>query len=137
MEMLLVNDRAVGRRAVLVECQVVRERGFALLGERAVDLSTDGMLLLSIAPVLTGEEVFVTLRVPGTDFWIDTIATVARIVHGRRPCDPGRAVGLRFDRLDTETHMLLRTVLRRFPPTVPVRAPRIDYAATACLIALS
>lgn len=137
MEMLLVNDRGAGRRAVLVECQVVRERGFELLGERAINLSTDGLLLLSVAPALTGEEVLVTLRAPGTDCWIDTTATVARIVHGRRPGDPGRAIGLRFDRLDTESHMILRCALRRFPPPVPVRAPRIDYAATACLIALS
>ncbi|MCC6555430.1 MAG: PilZ domain-containing protein [Polyangiaceae bacterium] len=137
MEMLLVNDRGAARRAVSVECHVVRERDFVLLGERAVDLSTDGMLLLSEVPVLTGEDVIVALRLPGTDTWIDALATVTRTVHGRRRTDRGRAIGLRFAPLDTESHLLVRCALRRFPPTVPVRAPRIDYAATACMIALT
>jgi hypothetical protein len=137
MEMLLASERGAARRSIRVECQVVRERDFKLLGESAVDLSTDGMLVLSQAPVLTGDEVIVTFRVPGTDVWIDTGARVARVIHGRRNRDPGRAIGLQFDPLDHEAHLRLRWALRRIPPTFPGRAVRIDYAATASLIALS
>jgi len=137
MEMLLATERGAARRSVRVECQVVHERDFKLLGTTAVDLSTDGMLVLSQARVLTGDEVLVSLRVPGTDVWIDTGAEVARVVHGRRHGDPGRALGLRFHRLDLENHLRLRWALRRIPPTFPSRAVRIDYAATAGLIALS
>jgi c-di-GMP-binding flagellar brake protein YcgR len=137
MEMLLACDRGSSRRAVRVHCQVVREHDFKLLGETAVDLSTEGMLLLSEAPVRTGEEVVVTFRVPGTDRWIDACATVARVVHGRRHGDPGRAIGLRFDGLDSADKRTLRWALRRIPPTFPSRSVRIDYAATASLIALS
>jgi hypothetical protein len=137
MQMLLVSERREGRRAVLVQCQVVREKGFQLLGEAAIDLSVDGMLLPCAVPVLTGEEVFVSLRVPGTDAWIDAVATVARTVHGRRAGDRGRALGLRFESIDSASRRLLRWALRSIPPTVPVRSPRIDYAATANFIALS
>lgn len=137
MEMLTVSDRRAGRRAVFVECQVVREDEFKLVGDRAIDLSTDGMLLLTKKSVAKGKELLVSLRVPGTGHWIDVTATVARVVRGRRHGDRGRALGLRFEPLDTDSNRLLRWALRRVPPTLPHRAPRIDYAATACLIALT
>ena len=97
MEMLLAFDRRATRRSVLVDCQVVRERGFELVGERAVDLSMHGMLLCSKRSAQVGEELIVTLRVPGTRVWIDTMATVTRVVHGRRNGDRGPALGLAFD----------------------------------------
>lgn len=137
MEMLLVGERRATRRSVLIDCQVVREDGFTLLGERAVDLSLNGMLLCSSRRAVVGEEVIVTFRVPGTRAWIDTLATVVRVVHGRRPGDRGPALGLAFDALSSDDERLLRSALRVFPPTLPSRRPRIDYAATAALIALS
>ena len=137
MEMLLASDRSAVRRAVAVECQVVREKGFVLLGERAQNLSTGGMLLLSNKRVSLGEEVIVTFRVPGTDRWVDTFATVARVVHGRRRGDPGAAIGLCFDPLASDDDRVIRWALRRVPPTFPTRPMRVDYAATAAMIALS
>ena len=137
MDMLLASDRSAIRRAVTVDCQVVREKGFALLGDRAANLSTGGMLLLSNKRVALGEEVIVTFRVPGTERWVDTFATVARVVHGRRRGDPGAAVGLLFDPLGSEENRLVRWALRRIPPTFPARPMRVDYAATAAMIALS
>ncbi|AUX19702.1 hypothetical protein SOCEGT47_001540 [Sorangium cellulosum] len=137
MEMLLASERRVARRAVIVECHAVRERGFRLLGTRAIDLSTDGMLVLTEVPALTGEPVIVSFRIPDTDTWIDATATIARTIHGRRTGDPCRAVGLCFDPLDGASSRRLRAALERFPPTFPYRAPRVDYAATAAMILLS
>jgi hypothetical protein len=137
MDMLLASERRALRRAVTFECQVVRESGFELLGQRGIDLSTDGMLLSSRAPAVLGEEVIVTFRVPGTARWIDTLATVARVARGSRRNDGGRAIGLVFDPLGSDDNRLLRWALRRFPPTFPARPMRIDYVATAALIALS
>ncbi len=137
MEMLLVGDRRAARRCVLVDCQVVRERDFSLLGERALDLSLQGMLLYSKRRAEVGEEVIVTFRVPGTRKWIDTTATVARVIQGRRPGDRGPALGLWWGELPLADERLLRSCLTPFPPTLPARPIRIDYAATAAFIALS
>lgn len=137
MEMLLAFDRRATRRSVLVDCQVVRERGFELVGERAVDLSMHGMLLCSKRSAQVGEELIVTLRVPGTRVWIDTTAIVTRVVHGRRNGDRGPALGLAFGGFTPEEERLLRSALQVFPPILPARIPRIDYAATAALIALA
>jgi hypothetical protein len=137
MEMQLASERQSLRRAVGFECQVVRERDFTLLGQRGTDLSTDGMLLPTSAFAVLGEELIVTVRVPGSSRWIDTLATVARIVRGDRRGDHGRALGLHFDPLGPEDNQLVRWALRRHPPTFPARAMRIDYVATAALIALS
>lgn len=137
MEMLLVSDRRAVRRSVFVDCQVVRESDFALIGERAVDLSQDGMLLLTERGVRLGEELIVSFRIPCSRQWIDTTATVVRIVRGHRRGDRGPAIGLHFAPLSSEDNRLVRGALERFPPTFPARAPRVDYAATAALIALS
>ncbi|UQA59302.1 PilZ domain-containing protein [Polyangium aurulentum] len=131
MEMMLANERRAPRRSVLVECQVVRESDFALLGERGVDLSTCGMLLLCDIEAGVGEDVFVSLRVPGTDRWIDTRGHIARIVADK----PG--LGIAFDGFDPETARTLHEALRVFPPPVPARAPRVDYAATAAMVSLT
>jgi hypothetical protein len=137
MEMQLASERRAVRRAVAFECQVVREDGFELLGRRGTDLSTDGMLLPCDAPAIIGEELIVTFRVPGTERWVDTLATVVRIARGKRYNDGGRALGLLFDPLGAEDNRLIRWALRRHPPTFPARPMRIDYAATAAFIALS
>jgi len=137
MEMQLASERRGSRRAAVVECQVVREQGFQLIGSRGVDLSPEGMLLSTHVRAVRGEELIVTFRVPGTHRWIDTLATVARIVRGRRHADGGPALGLAFDPLDPEDQRLVRWALLRHPPTFPSRAMRVDYAATAALIALA
>jgi hypothetical protein len=137
MEFLLAEDRDALRHAVAIRCQVVRERGFVLLGDRAVDVSAKGMLITSSRHAIPGEPVFVSFQVPGTPQWIDTEGTVARVSRGRRMCDSGPTIGITFAPLPPEDHRLLRWVLRRLAPPLPARAVRIDYAATAALIALS
>jgi hypothetical protein len=137
MEMQLASERRALRRAAYFECQVVREQGFVLVGQRGIDLSPDGMLLVTSAPAVIGEELIVTFRVPGSGRWVDTLATVARIVRGHRRGDHGRGLGLAFDPLSSDDNRLVRSALRRSPPTFPARPMRIDYAATAAMIALS
>ena len=132
-----VSQRRTIRRAVRVDCQVVRERDFKLLGDWALDLSPDGMLVVTRNVVLTGEELIVSFSVPRTRIVIDAAATVARVVHGRRPTDRHRrALGIAFDSIEPEHRRLLRSVLRDVPPPVPSRKPRVDYAASIHLAAL-
>jgi hypothetical protein len=138
--LVYARQRRALRRAVPVECQVVRERDFRMIATRGVDLSPDGMLVVAQAPVLTGEPVIVSFRLPrsgGWGWWFDAEATIARVVHGRRPGDRGRRLGLAFDGLDEGVRMFMENALRGTPPPVPARAPRIDYAASVRLAAMS
>jgi len=137
MTLVHASQRAAVRRAVPVECQVVRERDFKLVGRWGLDISSDGMLVVSDARVLTGEDVIVSFRVPRTHHWIDCEATVARVVHGRRPTDRARGLGLEFQTLDADTRWAIRSTLRSIPPPLPAREPRVDYAATIAMLALS
>jgi hypothetical protein len=120
------------RRAVRLECEVVREHDFKLIASRAVDLSPDGMLVLADTSVLTGEDVVISFRTPSSNHWFDACGTVARVVHGRRPGDFGPCIGIQFDPAD-ETNDVDRIVLaqklRVLPPPLPRRAARLDYAA--------
>jgi hypothetical protein len=131
------SQRRAMRRAVRLDCQVVRERDFKLLGEWALDLSPLGMLVVTRDLVLTGEELIVSFSIPHTRVVVDATATVARVVHGRRPSDRHRrALGIAFDSLEPEACRLLRATLRHVPPPIPSRAPRVDYAASIHLAAL-
>jgi len=130
------QQRRIVRRAMRVECQVVRERDFRLLGSRAVDLSPQGMQVMAQERVLTGEPVIVSFRLPLSTYWFDAEATVARVVHGRRPGDLGRCFGLSFESLEEGAASFLRRALRGVPPPLPMREPRIDYAATVAMAAL-
>jgi hypothetical protein len=135
--LVTAHQRRALRRAVRVDCQVVREHDFKLLGDWALDLSTDGMLIVTRDDVLTGEDVIVSFPIPRTRVIVDAVATVARVIHGRRPSDRHRrALGISFESLDPEHRRLLRVGLRDIPPPLPARSPRVDYAASIHLAAL-
>jgi hypothetical protein len=131
------QQRRILRRSVRVDCQVVRERDFRLVGSRSLDLSPMGMLVMAQERVLTGEPLIVAFRLPCSDHWFDTEATVARVIHGRRPGDLGRSFGVSFESFDESAQAFIRSALRGVPPPLPARARRVDYAATIALAALS
>ena len=62
------------------------------------------MLVPTDLPVLTGEPLLVSFRPPLSGRWLDAEAVVARVVHGRRPGDHGRRLGLSFQGLAPGTH---------------------------------
>jgi hypothetical protein len=131
------HQRRSVRRAVRIPCLVIRQRDFRLIGSFGMDLSPQGMLVKAHAPVLTGEPVQVSFRLPKTHNWIASSATVARVLHGRRPGDTGRCLGLEFDPLEAGVLRRLRSALHSVPPPLPNREPRIDYAASVHLAALA
>ena len=124
------NDRREVRRAMGITCQVVRERDFRLVAERALDLSPDGMLVQSEAELEVGESLIVSFKATQLDLWFDSEARVARIVKGRRDGDHGAGIGLSFSTLDRVKRLILRGHLRRVPPPLPRRMQRIDWTAT-------
>lgn len=133
MEMLLANERRAPRHAVTVECQVVREDDFTLLGARGVDLSTCGMLLVSDAPAAVGDDVLITLRIPGREQWIDARGKIARIAG---ELEGSHGVGISFELQPGGARGALEEALCAYPTVTSSREPRVDYAATVDMISL-
>ncbi len=126
---LPINRRREMRRSVRLGCHVRRMDDWRLLGDRTVDLSPQGMLVLSDERVQEGTELVVSFQATELPIWFDTFGTVTRVVEGRRPGDAGRAIGLRFDTLPAVSRLILRGYLRRMPPTRPGREPPPDLFA--------
>ena len=90
-------QRRSNRHLVRIECEVVRVRDGLPLGFRTLDLSAHGLSLATNARILTGEEVRIELDIPATRERFFALGYVARVVHGRRPCDTERSLGIEFD----------------------------------------
>ena len=127
------------RHSVAIQCQVVRESDFRLIADRISNLSVSGALVTPADPVLTGEKLIVSFRAPRWRVWIDTEATVARVIHGRRHGEYSRALGLYFDALHPFARLALEHNLRRLPPVPPgvARDGRVCDIAYRSLIRLS
>jgi hypothetical protein len=110
------------RRTLRARCQVVRERDFRLVADCVRNLSQSGMLVAPADPVLTGERLIVSFRLPESDIWIDAEAVVSRVVHGRRAGENTRALGLEFGQLDPDARRALERCLRHAPPVPPGRS---------------
>ncbi len=117
------------RRTVRIDCQVVRLRDFRLIADRIEDVSPDGLLVGPADVVLTGEPVIVSFRIPGVSDYIDAEAVVARVVHGRRPGETRRALGLELTDISQFSRLLLSAFLKRLPPVPP--AYRVGYGRFA------
>jgi hypothetical protein len=115
------TERSAFRRAVRLPCQVVQDRGFRLVSDLALDLSTEGMRVTTRERVLTGEEVLVSFRSQRLNEWFDLEGTVARVIHGRRAGDASRCLGIAFGRIDDGTRYALFEALRGLPPPLPQR----------------
>jgi hypothetical protein len=115
------SRRGSSRREIVLPCQAVRERDFKLIADRTLDISADGVLLPLRIPVLTGESLIVSFGIPGV--WIDAEATVARVIHGRRPGDDGLAIGVMFDRLSPSARAALTGYLHGRRSPLPRRGP--------------
>lgn len=121
------------RRYVRLDCQVVRDVDFKLVGDLALDMSPRGMLVRAKAPaagaprampVLTGEEVIVSFKPPRANTWFDAQGVVARVVHGRRPGDYGLSYGIEFQNLSAEDERRLFEHLRGMGRPDAQRPPR-------------
>ncbi len=123
--------RSAFRRYVRLDCEVVREHDFRIVGDLALDLSTRGMLVRAKKRVLTGEELVVTFRPPRSNRWFDAQATVARVVHGRRPGDAGLCFGVEFHAVEREHQELLFEQLRGMSAPDPQRPLRSLFGTTA------
>lgn len=115
------------RHTASVSCRVVRRADWRVLGIRTVDLSPEGMLVLSNERADKGSELLVSLQTTDLPIWFDTRAVVTRIVEGRRRGDEGRALGVRFESLAAVPRLILRGHLRKLPRPLPLRAPPHEF----------
>jgi hypothetical protein len=99
-----------------------------LLGDRTLDLSPEGMLVLSDERVDEGTDLVVSFQATELPIWFDACAKITRIVEGRRPGDTGRALGVHFETLPAVSRLILRGFLRRHPLTSPRREVPLDLA---------
>lgn len=126
------------RHTLPLPCQVVRERDFRLVADRVENLSLFGMLVSPADPVLTGERVIVSFRLPRSGKWLDLFATVRRVIHGRRPNETTRKLGLEFDPLSSDERYQLRRALAARPVAPPGGRPgRRDARAVTRALARS
>jgi len=98
-------------------------RDFRLVADSIDNISLGGLLVGPSDPVLTGEPLFLSFRLPWSGEWVDTDAVVARVVHGRRDGDSTRQLGVKFDRLGPEARHAIRAQIRRAPPLPPNPRP--------------
>jgi hypothetical protein len=117
------SPRRAFRRYVRIDCQVVRERDFRLIGDLALDLSERGMLVRTSERILTGEEVVVCFKPPSSNRFVDALGHVARVLHGRRPGDRGRCLGIELYAMDEDDRHHLWQSLRGLPAPEPLRDP--------------
>ncbi len=122
--MSVESYRRAFRRYVRIDCELVRVHDFVQIGDLALDLSTDGMLVRATRRVLTGEEVVVTFKPPRSNEWFDAVGVVSRVLHGRRPGDYGPSIGVEFTGLSDDARALLFRHLRGLAAPDPLRPPR-------------
>ena len=113
--------RRPSRHRVRLGCQIVRERDFKLVSDQLIELSEYGMLVVPKARVLTGEPLLVSFMAPFTRQFIDTEATVARVLHGRRLGDMGIGLGLDLSAMSESARSLIREQLAFLPAAMPRR----------------
>jgi hypothetical protein len=125
------SERCALRHAVDLSCSVVREKDSRLTSLRAIDLSPHGIRVeLKDVDVDLGDRFFVSFRLSPFGIWYCSDAYATRMLHGRRPKERARSLGLRFGSLSAVSRLCIRGALRRVPPHLPQRERRIDYAAT-------
>ena len=89
--------------------------------------------MLSDERVEEGLELVVSFQATELPIWFDTCAKLTRIIEGRRPGDPGRALGVRFDTLPAVSRLILRGYLRKHPVTASQRELPLDVLQLAGL----
>jgi hypothetical protein len=122
--MLCEPYRSSFRRYVRLDCEVVREHDFVIVGDLVLDLSTSGMRVRATRRVLTGEEVIVAFRPPRSNAWFDAQGIVTRVLHGRRPGDDGLSLGISFVGVSMADQALLFEHLRGMAAPDAQRPPR-------------
>lgn len=134
-DLLPAMRRGSARRHFRPYCRAIHWRSFALIGQRLIDVSTDGCILACDEEVEVGDELLVTFRMPWLGPHVLVTGEVTRVIEARRDGDPGYCAGLRFIDLDPGDRAELARRLALLEPTLPARPHPIDYARTVRALA--
>lgn len=117
------------RRAIRSRCTAFDVSGYREIGTQILDISPQGVLIAGNEGVDVGDPIMLFFRAPGRDdVWFDAEAEVTRIVQGFRLYDPGYCIGIRFTYLERPEREQLSSRLMGYPPPIPQRRPKVDYA---------
>jgi hypothetical protein len=124
------------RHLTRIPCQLVREHDFRLVGDQIVNLSMSGLLVTPTDPILTGQRLLISFRVPSGLGFVDAEVTVTRVVHGRRPSETARALGLEFELIEPGLRRMIQRELSWLPMVPPAWRPgrRATELATRKLV---
>ncbi|MBX3271414.1 MAG: PilZ domain-containing protein [Sandaracinaceae bacterium] len=102
------------RHRMKSECEVWR--GDALVGDRVLDVSPTGLRVRALdRPVAIGDRVELSLRVPGTETWVELTGEVVRRIEGRRAGDDGRSFAVALRGAPSLVRRLLASVAGWYP----------------------
>ena len=118
---MVVDSRKSKRRFARTKCEVVRERDFMRLGTRAIDLSIDGLFLMTDVDVTVGESVMIAFELGG--HCVEAVGHIARVASGRRSSDMAMGIGIAFDSIKDDGATLLAAALKKMPPLLPAPFP--------------
>lgn len=115
---------------------MIRLRDMRIIADQLENLSMGGLLVGPCDPVLTGEPILVLMEFPETGDYLDATGVIARIVHGRRPGEGSRCLGLELER-DRRVDLILERNLLRRPPVPPRVRPGRRITSAAALARLT
>ena len=117
------------RHAFRTACIVTSRLDGRVVGERSEDVSYSGLRVSTTTDaVRLGEQVDVSLQIPGSQLWLSARGRIVRAMPGRREGDAGPSVGVRLDQMDGMSRALLTSIVSTRPLVEATRGGRRDYA---------
>lgn len=126
-----VPIRKTTRHVVRTHGQIVDVENFSLIGERFLDVSSQGCLLACDSGVRSGQRLVMSFRLPTSGLWFDAEGEIVRVIEGWRDGDPGYAAGVRFLDFDRRARLELGIDLRELPQAPMTRSPTQRLRALA------
>lgn len=123
------------RHALTGPCVVRSAVDRRLVGDWLEDASYSGVRVRAATDaVRLGERVEVSLQIPGSKLWVHGAGKIQRAIAGRRAGDAGPALGVRLDKMDGLSRILLTSVASQMPLVPAARGGQRDYAEAVARI---
>ena len=132
------STRRHSRHYVPAQCIVRSRQSGELVGDRVLDMSYSGLRLNHLGGARLGERLDVSIRIPGSSFWLHAVGEVARVSDGLRDEDDRPSLGVWLRKMHGMDRIVMATYARRRPVVPPSRGGgRRDYAKAVLRIANS